>query len=76
MFSTDNLNKPQNKQWKAVSKFLSRTLPAYVAAVAISPLPDNYKLWATFVLSLMVATISGLSEFTTNDTTLETNEPA
>ena len=74
MFSTGNLNKPTNHTWKLVSKVLSRTLPAYIGVVAVSPLPDTTKLWITFVLSLIVATISGLSEFTTVPTEIQPNE--
>jgi len=66
MFKRENLKKPQSRKWKMVSKFLSRSLPAYIGAVAISPLTDESKLWVTFILSILVATISGLSEFTTN----------
>jgi hypothetical protein len=62
-----NLGKPVAKRWKTISKFLSRSLPLYIGAVAMAPMPDNYKLWATFILSLCVATISGLSEFTSNE---------
>lgn len=67
MFKYENINKPANKRWKTVSKFLSRSLPLYIAAVSVSPLEDSHKLWITFILSLFVATISGLSEFTTNE---------
>lgn len=65
-FKKENLKKQQNKKWKKVSKFLSRSLPAYIGAVAIAPIPEDAKLWLTFLLSLAVATVSGLSEFTTN----------
>ena len=67
VFKKENLSKPQSKSWKKVSKFLSRSLPAYIGAVAIAPFPDNVKLWITFLLSLTVATVSGLSEFTTDN---------
>jgi hypothetical protein len=63
-FKLENLGKPTNKKWKKVAIFLSRSLPAYIGAVAIAPIPDNVKLWITFFLSLAVATVSGLSEFT------------
>lgn len=67
MFKTSNYGKPTNKKWKMISKFLSRSLPAYIGAVAIAPMDDNLKLWITFGLSLLVATVSGLSEFTTDE---------
>jgi len=59
-----NYSKPTNKRWKMVSKFLSRSLPLYIGAVAIGPLSDEHKILLTFILSLAVATVSGLSEFT------------
>ena len=68
MFKTSNYGKPANKKWKTVSKFLSRSLPLYIGAVAIAPMTEGCKLWATFILSLLVATVSGLSEFTTEQT--------
>jgi len=64
-FKLENINKPTNKRWKKVAIFLTRSLPGYIGAVAIAPIPDNIKLWVTFLLSLAVATVSGLSEFTT-----------
>lgn len=70
MFKTNNLSKPVNKKWKMISKFLSRSLPLYIAAIAISPFTDNVKLWIVFLLSLAVATISGLSEFTSEESAI------
>ena len=66
-FSVQNINKPQNKKWKAVSKFLCRTLPVYITIVA--SIPEEYispelKVWIGVALSIIVATISGLSELT------------
>lgn len=66
--SLSNYNKPTNKKWKAVSKFLTRTLPVYAAAIMPLPLSDNIKLWITFAFAVLVATISGLSELTTEET--------
>ena len=62
--SFDNYNKPTNKKWKAVSKFLTRTLPIYAAAIMPLPIDDKAKLWITFAFAIIVATISGLSELT------------
>ena len=70
MFKTNNLSKPVNKKWKMVSKFLSRSLPLYIAAIAIPPFADNVKLWITFLLSVAVATVSGLSEFTSEESAI------
>ena len=70
MFKVSNIGKPTNKLWKRVSKFLSRSLPLYIAAVAISPFADNVKLWITFLLSVTVATVSGLSEFTSEESAI------
>jgi hypothetical protein len=69
-FKYSNRKKPSSKKWKNVSKFLARSLPAYIGCVAIAPnniLDADGKLLATFLLSLAVATISGLSEFTTDE---------
>lgn len=62
--SLSNYRKPTNKKWKAVSKFLTRTLPAYVAAIIMLPISDGAKVWITFASAIIVATISGLSELT------------
>lgn len=69
-FSTKNLGKPANKKWKYVSKFLTRTLPVYAGIVATIPeayISSDVKVWITVVFSAIIATISGLSEFTTNN---------
>jgi len=67
MFKRENLKKPQSRKWKMVSKFLSRSLPLYIGAIAIAPMTEDIKLWITFILSVAVATVSGLSEFTTDE---------
>jgi len=67
--SIENLGKPVNKRWKFISKFLCRTLPVYITVIAAIPdstLDPNLKIWIGVALSLIVATISGLSELTTN----------
>ena len=69
MFKISNLDKPASGRWKFWSKFLSRSLPAYIAAVTFMPVSEDLKLWITFTLSFIVATISGLSEFTTEEST-------
>jgi len=76
-FSLENLEKPQNKTWKFISKFLTRTLPLYAGIVAVIPdsaLSADVKIWIGVIFSLIVATISGLSEFTTEPTVDETIE--
>lgn len=68
-FNTENLSKPQNKNWKFVSKFLTRTLPLYSGVIAALPdtaISADIKVWVIAALALAVATISGLSEFTTD----------
>jgi predicted phosphoadenosine phosphosulfate sulfurtransferase len=67
MFKYENLDKPTNKTWKKVAIFLARTLPIYIGIVSASPLPVEVKLWSGFIMSVIAATISGLSEFTTNE---------
>lgn len=74
MFSIDNYGKPVNKKWKFWSKFLTRTLPVYAGIIAA--MPDSIistvpKIWIGVVLSAIVATISGLSEFTAETTKVE-----
>jgi len=74
LFSLENLEKPTNKTWKFISKFLTRTLPVYAGIVAVIPdtaLYSEVKVWVGLILSLIVATISGLSEFTTEPDTNE-----
>lgn len=77
MFSLDNYNKKVNKKWKFWSKFLTRTLPIYAGIIAAIPddcLPAEAKVWITTIIAAIVATISGLSEFTL-DKTPEIKEP-
>ena len=67
MFKFSNLGRPTNKTWKFISKFLTRTLPVYAGIVAVIPdatLAADTKVWIGVILSAIVATISGLSEFT------------
>lgn len=70
MFSIENYNKPANKKWKFWSKFLTRTLPVYAGIIAAMPnsvLTADAKIWIATGISAIVATISGLSEFTTEE---------
>jgi hypothetical protein len=74
-FKTSNVGKHRDKNWRLVTRFLILSLPAYIGAVAVSSIPDNAKGWIVFVLSMLVATVQGLSEFTAeipkdNDTTV------
>ena len=68
--SLDNYKKPANKKWKLVSKFLTRTLPIYITILAAIPddhISITFKIWGGVAMSVIVATISGLSEFTTEN---------
>jgi predicted phosphoadenosine phosphosulfate sulfurtransferase len=70
MLSFDNIGKPSNKRWKFISKFLTRSLPVYIGIIA--SIPEGYintelKVWLSVILSFCVATISSLSELTTNN---------
>jgi len=78
IFKYSNLDKPKNKTWKYVSKFLTRTLPAYAAIIAAVPdmyLSAEIKIWIAVGLSAVVATISSLSEFTTDVVIEPVGEP-
>lgn len=64
-----NYNKPSSKRWKFISKFLCRTLPIYAGIIAGLPdklIAGDNKAYIIAALSLIVATISGLSEFTSD----------
>lgn len=70
MFKTSNYGKPANKKWKFISKFLSRSLPLYIGAIIAVPdknISADIKVWIVLGLSLIIATISGLSEFTADE---------
>ena len=67
-FSTQNLNKPVNRKWKLVSKFLTRTLPIYAGAAVTLPISEDLKVLIIFAQTVIVATISGLSELTSDST--------
>jgi hypothetical protein len=72
-FSLANFDKPTNKRWKFWSKFLTRTLPVYAGIIAVIPdatLNADLKVWIGVILGVIVATISGLSEFTTEDSVI------
>ena len=70
MFKASNYVKPTNKRWKYWSKFLTRSLPLYLGILA--GIPEQYinveiKIWGGVILSFAVATISSLSEYTTDE---------
>ena len=66
----ENLNKPDNKNWKNVSDFFLFTLPLYVTAIMAVPIPDQLKLWLNFGLTIIIVTIKGISKFSTNENTV------
>jgi hypothetical protein len=66
-FKISNIGKKTNVKWKFWSKFLTRTLPIYVGAMAAVPIPDTLKLWLMFGQTVIVATISALSELTAQE---------
>jgi predicted phosphoadenosine phosphosulfate sulfurtransferase len=64
-FSFDNLNKPRNKWWRFITKFLCKTLPIYCGAIITLPISPTIKIWTMFAGTVITGTISALSEFTT-----------
>lgn len=78
MLKYSNLDKPKNKAWKFISKFLTRTLPVYVGIIAVIPdatLNADAKVWIGVVCSAIVATISSLSEFTSESAVKPVEDP-
>lgn len=65
--SINNLGKPVNKKWKFVSKFLTRTLPIYAGAAVTLPISEKWKVIIIFSQTVIVATISALTELTTEE---------
>ena len=77
-FSLANTKKPQNKTWKFISKFLTRTLPVYAGIIAVIPdttLSADTKVWITVIFSAIVATISSISELTAQEEVKEEIKP-
>ena len=66
-FKTSNLGKPRHKKWKLVTRFLVISLPMYIGAVSLAEIPEGAKGWIVFALSMLVATVQGLSEFTADE---------
>ena len=62
--SIDNIGKPVNKKWKFISKFLTRTLPIYAGAAVTLPISEKWKVCIIFLQTVIVATISALTELT------------
>ena len=67
MFSTDNLNKPSNRKWKAVADFFLYTLPLYLGAIMALPITEDIKMWLNFGVSIAVISLKGVSKFTTEE---------
>jgi hypothetical protein len=59
-----NLNKPSNKKWKGVADFFLYTLPLYLTAIMALPIPEDSKLWITFIISVLTVSIKGFTKFT------------
>lgn len=75
-FKVSNLGKHRHKKWKLVTRFLVLSLPAYIGAVAIADIPAGPKGWIVFGLSILVATVQGLSELTAEPETTKTDDTA
>jgi putative effector of murein hydrolase LrgA (UPF0299 family) len=64
-FKVSNYGKPRNKRWKLVTKFLVMLLPAYMGVISVTDLiTEPARGWTIFALSMAVATVQVLSEFT------------
>jgi len=59
-----NLSKPSNKRWKSVADFFLYTLPLYLVAIMAAPLNEDFKLWATFGITMITVTLKGFTKFT------------
>lgn len=66
-FKISNIDKKTNLKWKFWSKFLTRTLPVYAGAAVALPVSEEIKIWIIFLQTIIVATISALSELTTEN---------
>ena len=65
-FKLENLKKPSNKQFKLIADILLFTLPLYLSAIMLAPMPEDIKLWINFGLSIVIITIKALTKFTTD----------
>jgi len=68
-----NIGKPVNKRWKFISKFLTRTLPIYAGAAVTLPIPEKTKVLIIFIQTVIVATISALTEMTADNSDSQPN---
>lgn len=69
--STDNLNKPSNKKWKAIADFFLYTLPLYSGAVIALPISETAKLWITFGATVLTISLKGLTKFSVDPSYIE-----
>ena len=67
-FKISNIGKKTSIKWKFWSKFLTRTLPVYAGAAVALPVSEEIKVWIIFAQTIIVATISSLSELTSEST--------
>ena len=73
MLALENLNKPSNKKLKAIADFFLYTLPLYQGAILTLPLSDKNKMWITFVISIIVISLKGLTKFTSEEPKQDVN---
>ena len=73
-FKTSNLGKPRDKRWKNVLRILILLLPAYMGVIVGTDLiSGEAKSWSIFALSMLIATVQALSEFTAEPETPKTD---
>jgi len=62
----DNLSKPDNTAWKKISDVLLYVLPVYLTTSLTLPIPEQYKFWINYGVTMIIVTLKGLSKFTSN----------
>lgn len=66
----ENLKKPTDRRWKAVADYLLYVaLPALnVFFVTLKPVSEEFALYGTAVISLLITLFKGMTKFTAEET--------